>query len=54
MNRLAEALEQAGALWGPCGDETCPGILMPFENDVLCSEAITDQLAHHEHGGEAG
>jgi hypothetical protein len=48
---IVRSWEENGHLYAPCGSDTCPGVMMPYGNDVLCSEAITALIRDNDEGG---
>jgi hypothetical protein len=40
------------AVFKLCGGEACPGILMPYEDTVLCSEVLAEMHREHDEGGD--
>lgn len=53
-NEAADIFEDMGALYNPCGDGDCPGVLVPAEDFVYCTESLVVKPAwdQWEQGGE--
>lgn len=51
MTEFQRELEDSGTLYGWCGRSGCPGILVPFDRTVLCTESVKHEVGHHEEGG---
>jgi hypothetical protein len=49
MSRTNDLLYQN--LYKPCGQDDCSGVLMLYDGDVLCSEAITWLIRDNDEGG---
>lgn len=55
--QVMKQMETITTTWKPCplsGAAACPGILMPFEDSVVCSEILAWEHRDFEEGGESG